>query len=164
MPAVSQAMQPPWSDRPPPAQDPHHPAPGWAAATAPPDAPPGGGIINLTVQGSVMSSSFVPPSLTINGHRVGLPSSGTQRIPAPAGVHHLVVSCQWIRTYGQAELSVHVAPGQQVDVFYAAPMHQFTTGSIGFEPQTRKGKGFVFGLLGVMALIFLISIIRLLLG
>lgn len=155
--AVSQPMEP---------QQPYQPQPGYGPPPPPPNGgpPPPGGVINLTVQGSVLTNSMVPPTLTINGHRVDLPQSGSRQIPAPAGMHHLQVASQWLRTYGQAELTVQVAPGQRVDVFYAAPFHQFATGNLGFEPQAKKGKGCLIGLLAVLALIVIGSILAIVFG
>lgn|GEM_PF-715254 len=113
------------------------------------------GTVALTVQGSVMTSSMLTPSATINGHHVAT-RYGRQDIPVPAGPIHLEMSAQWMRTYGQAALDFTIAPGQTVPVFYAAPLHQFTTGSIGYEKQKRKGLGFVLGLSGVVVLMILL--------
>jgi hypothetical protein len=44
-----------------------------------------------------------------------------------------------MRRYGDAELDLVLQPGQAVEVFYAAPYNQFTSGSMGFTKQPRKG-------------------------
>lgn len=115
--------------------------------------------IRLHVQGSVLTSSMIPPTFTFNGHKIPISGYGDHTIPVPPGEHHIQAKAQWMREYGQAELTASVAPGQTVDVFYAAPLHQFTTGSIGFEPQKAKGKGFLFGVLGAIFLIIVLAIL-----
>src|SRR5699024_113225 len=75
---------------------------------------------------------------------------GRQDVPVPAGPVHVEGYAQWMRTYGQAAMDFTVEPGQTVPVFYAAPMHQFTTGSIGHEEQKRKGMGAFIAILCVV--------------
>ena len=116
-----------------------------AAATAPL------GTIRLTIQGSVMTSNMLTPTLRINGHPVPT-RYGTQDIPVYPGPNHLDMEAQWMRTYGQAAIDTTVAPGQVVEVWYAAPLHQFTRGNIGFNKQPRPGMGCMLVLLGILAL------------
>jgi hypothetical protein len=85
-----------------------------------------------------MSVSFNTPSIRLNGHRMQS-RYGTVDYPVPPGPWHIDADCQWMRTYGQAALDVSVAPGQIVEVFYAAPWHQFARGRMGFTPQKRPG-------------------------
>ncbi len=107
------------------------------------------------MQGNALTSNFVPPALTIDGYpappaRIG----GSTVISVPAGWHHLEVSSQWLRRYGQAALDVHVPPQTQLQVFYAPPFHQFSTGGMGLTPQPRKGAGLLIGVLvGLIALV-----------
>ncbi|MDN5726349.1 MAG: hypothetical protein L0G99_10535 [Propionibacteriales bacterium] len=115
--------------------------------------------IRLHVQGSVLTSSLIPPTFTFNGHNIPISGFGDHVIPVPPGPHHIKAAAQWMREYGQAELTANVAPGQTVDVFYAAPLHQFSTGSMGFERQRAKGKGVLFGLLGFFLLIIVFVIV-----
>ena len=128
--------------------------------SAPPPAPPdpaaaATGIIRLTIQGSVLTSNVVTPSVRINGYPV--PSRyGTQDLVVWAGPNHLDMETQWMRTYGQAALDTTVAPGQVVEVWYATPWHQFRRGDIGFTKQTRGGVGFLVALLAVVAVIFVL--------
>ncbi|MEG9224438.1 hypothetical protein [Aeromicrobium sp. Sec7.5] len=96
------------------------------------------GAVALTVQGSVMTSNAITPSCRINGYPVKV-RYGENLIPVPAGPARVDLSAQWLRTYGQAALEFQVQPGQTVPVFYAAPMHQFTTGTIGHAKVKRKG-------------------------
>jgi len=96
------------------------------------------GWVALTVQGSVMTSNLIPPKVTMNGHPVPV-SYGENPVPVHPGRLRVEVSCQWLREYGQAALDIDVAPGQTVPVFYAAPLHQFSRGRIGFERQPRPG-------------------------
>ena len=116
------------------------------------------GAIALTIQGSVMTSSMIVPNARFNGYPVPT-KYGLQNIPVPAGPLHIELEAQWMRTYGQAALDVNVQPGQVVPVFYAAPMHQFTTGNIGHVKQSRKGMGFFVGLMSVLGLIIVLSIL-----
>lgn len=107
------------------------------------------GYIDLTIQGSVMTSNMITPDVVINGYRIPT-SYGYQQVPMQPGPVHIEAYAQWMRRYGQASMDFTIAPGQRVPVFYAAPMHQFTTGSMGHEKQKRKG---LAAFLGIMALI-----------
>lgn len=134
----------------PPPPSPHQPEQGQQPG------PPPTGWVALTLQGSVMTSNMIPPKVTMNGYPVTT-SYGQNVVPVHPGRLQIDVSCQWLRTYGQAALTVDVAPGQTVPVFYAAPLHQFTRGNIGFEKQTRPGvlgfallMGFLLAVVGLM--------------
>lgn len=100
--------------------------------------PPPPAFVDLTVQGSVLSSSIIPPTITINGWRVH-PAYGQRVLPVAPGLVQVDAEAQWWRTYGQATLQFTAAPGQTVPVFYAAPMNVFTGGSLGHVPQRRRG-------------------------
>lgn len=108
-----------------------------------------------------MTNSMLPPKATINGTPVSA-TYGTQAIPVWPGQMRLDISCQWLRTYGQASLDLNLAPGQVVDVYYAPPFHQFASGNIGFTKQKHKGVGFwiafgiVFGLLMVLVVVSMV--------
>ncbi|MGC3955145.1 MAG: hypothetical protein QM804_13025 [Propionicimonas sp.] len=132
----------------PPPQQPYQPPTGW---------------VNLTVQGSMMTSSFIPPNALVNGYPVKV-SYGLNQIPVVAGPVRIELSAQWMRTYGQASIDFQLAPGQVVPVFYAAPMHQFTTGSIGFQPVKRKGVGVFVGLMVAVVLIVLVPLLAAIFG
>ena len=137
-----------------PGHQPPHPAghaPGQGSALPPP------GFIDLTLQGSAMTSSINTPTVTVDGYPVPA-RYGMNRIPVVPGPHRIYVYGDWMRRYGQAELDVHVQQGQHVPVFYRAPLHQFTTGSIGHVTQSAKGVGFLVGLVVVvLALLALIT-------
>jgi hypothetical protein len=105
------------------------------------------GHLRVNLQGSVLTSSMITPTLLINGQPV-MASYGPNDYILPAGPYRVSAYGQWMRQYGQAALDVAVYPGQTVDVFYAAPMHQFTTGSMGFTKQPRRGLGLLLGLMG----------------
>ncbi|AVM01344.1 hypothetical protein C6V83_14940 [Gordonia iterans] len=127
-------------------QQPHYPAPGY---------------IDLTVQGSVMTSSLVPPKVWINGYPA--PSGyGFHRVPVNPGPAHIEVYAQWMRRYGQAQLDVMVQPGQCVPVFYALPWHQFTGGSIGHSKQSRNGAGAFIAMMSALMLIVLVPVLLIL--
>lgn len=111
--------------------------PAYPAHQPPP--PPTGWVV-LTLQGSVLTSNMIPPTVTMNGHAVPA-SYGENVVPVHPGRIRVEASCQWLRRYGQAALDIDVAPGQTVPVFYASPYHQFTTGRMGHVPQQRPGVG-----------------------
>ncbi len=100
-------------------------------------AQPPMGTIRLTIQGSVMTSNMITPSVRVNGYQV--PSRyGPRTFPSmPVRTRrHRGTVAEDLRSGGPRR---PVAPGQVVDVFYAAPMHQFARGNIGFEKQKRPG-------------------------
>jgi hypothetical protein len=123
-------------------------------STPPPDA-----LLKFTVQGNIMTSNLVPPTLTIDGFPASTTLAGTKDIPIMSGRHHLQAHSQWMRRYGQAELIVDISPGQTVEVFYAPPYHQFTDGAMGLTPQPRKGTGFLIIVLLVPVLVVVFSVI-----
>jgi hypothetical protein len=110
------------------------------------------GTLLLTVQGSVLTSNMIAPTVTPNGYPVPT-SYGENALPVYPGPIRVAVQAQWMRAYGQAAIDVDVRPGEAVHVWYAAPWHQFTTGSIGFEKQRRKGAGALAAMLVVLLLV-----------
>ncbi|MGL5850764.1 MAG: hypothetical protein ACRCZD_08285 [Phycicoccus sp.] len=121
--------------------------------------PPAQGTIRMTVQGSELTTNFVPPTVHVNGHQL-VSRFGVTDVPVWAGRNRVEVYSQWMRRYGQATLDVDVAPGQVVPVFYAMPWHQFTTGSIGTTKQKRRGAGALFGIAGgLVGLVLLVVLL-----
>ena len=116
--------------------------------------------VALTIQGSIMTSNMITPTVKINGNWINT-QYGLQNIPVPAGRVDVEAYAQWLRTYGQAWLHFTAEPGQVVPVFYAAPMHQFTTGSIGHEEQKRKGMG---AFVAILCVVFGFILLMILLG
>eukprot|EP01032_Pedospumella_encystans_P000564 gene564-652_t len=129
-----------------------------APPSGPPPSGPPAGWIQLTLQGNALTSSVVPPTVRLNGYPVAT-AYGVNALPVPAGRWRIEVHCQWLRQFGQASLDVDVAPGQQVPVFYVAPMHQFTTGSIGFEEQKRKGMALFVGLMAFIGVVVALLVV-----
>lgn len=127
----------------------------------PPPPPPPPGYLRLTVQGNRMLS-MITPSMQIDGYPV--PAQYGQNVfPVPPGPHRVSGHAQWMWRYGHAEQMVQVAPGQTVEVFYAAPALTFISGRIGFEKQRTPGLiplvlglvvlfGLLFGLIALAAL------------
>lgn len=116
------------------------------------------GTIRLHIQGSVMTSSMIVPTVRINGYQV--PSRyGVQDIPVHPGPTRVDIHGQWMRRFGQAEHTAVVAPGQVVELFYAAPWHQFTTGSMGTTTQSRKGLGLMLTLFVAIPLLILLALV-----
>jgi hypothetical protein len=101
---------------------------------------PAQGTIRLTIQGNAFTSGPFTPVVQVSGYRVNS-RFGTMDIPVWAGWNRVDVHAKWWRDYGQAHLDVAVGPGAVVPVFYAVPHNVFITGSIGHEPQPRKGLG-----------------------
>ncbi len=136
---------------PPPAETQLIPAPSapMMAAEPVPGLLPGHGLVRVNIQGSVMTSSMIVPSLMIDG-RLLTSKYGVNAFQVPAGIHKVEAYAQWMRRYGQAALDVNVPPGAAVDVFYAAPLHQFTTGNMGLTKQRRKGAWMMVGLLSLI--------------
>jgi hypothetical protein len=118
--------------------------------TQPPNNPMG--TLLLTVQGSALTSNMIAPSVTLNGYPVPT-SYGENALPVRPGPIRVAVQAQWMRAYGQAAIDVEVRPGEAVHVWYAAPWHQFTSGSIGFEKQRRRGGGAFVVFLLVLVLV-----------
>lgn len=107
--------------------------------------------LKFTVQGNALTSNLLAPTFTIDGYPAPAPSGGgSTHIPIMSGPHRLEVYSQWMRRYGQASLDVVIPPRTEVEVFYAPPWHQFTTGSMGLQPQKRQGVGCLVGLLAVI--------------
>lgn len=130
---------PPPAAPPPPPQQPQQP-------------PQPTGYLQLTLQGSVMTTNMITPTVRLNGYPVQV-TYGEQVIPLVPGPWHIDVHTQWLRQYGQASMDFQVATGQTTPVFYAAPFHQFTTGNIGHHKQPRKGVGCLIAILVFLAIV-----------
>jgi hypothetical protein len=118
------------------------------------------GMLNLTIQGSAMTSNMIPPTVHLNGYPVPV-KYGRNDIPVFAGPLHIDVHSQWILVYGKAALDCTVQPNQAVPVFYASPYIQFTSGSIGHSKVKRKGLG---ALLVVVGAIVAVTVLAAVLG
>ena len=108
--------------------------------------------IDLTIQGNVMTSNMITPDVWVNGYRIPT-VYGYQQIPMSPGPVHIEAHAQWVRRYGQARLDFPLRPGERVPVFYAAPWHQFTTGSMGHEKQPRNGLGVMLAMIVALLVI-----------
>ncbi|GGB41157.1 hypothetical protein GCM10011492_35060 [Flexivirga endophytica] len=116
------------------------------------------GYIELTLQGSAMTSNMLTPQVQIDGYPVPA-SYGLNRLPVPAGRHTVSAYATWIVKYGQASYDVDVQPGQSVPVFYAAPMIQFLKGAMGPTKQKRGGKGFFIGFFALVLLLVILVVV-----
>lgn len=127
--------------------------------SAPPPHPPAApplALLRLHLQGNTFTR-LIPPRVVINGAAQTV-RFGVNDIQIYAGPTYVHCEAQWLRTYGQADLAFTAAPSTTTDVWYAAPYHQFTTGSIGYEKQRPRGIGFLLGL-GVVLLLLVAVII-----
>lgn len=118
-----------------------------------PQAAPGPvGSIVLNVQGNRAFANMVPPSVTVDG--LLFPTNyGRNHFQVPAGRRHVFIWSQWLRRYGQATIEVDVPPGGTVELFYAAPVHQFSTGSVGFQKQLVKGMPVMWATVGLVVVV-----------
>ena len=116
------------------------------------------GHLRVNIQGSVLTSSFVPPTLLIN-NQVVRSSYGPNDYVLPAGQYHVSAYAQWMRRYGDAALDLVLQPGQAVEVFYAAPYNQFTSGSMGFTKQPRKGLALLLVPLAILLVMLVLALV-----
>jgi hypothetical protein len=118
--------------------------------------------VDLTVQGSAMSASLVPPRVTINGWPVQ-DAYGRRVLPVAPGYVRVEAQAQWWRTYGRASLDFVAAPGQTVPVFYSSPFTVFSDGSMGHVKQRRRGAiglWITFGVLALMVGLIVVAAIQ----
>ena len=101
----------------------------------PPPPPPG--YLRVNLQGN-RGITLITPSVQVNGYPVPA-QFGANVIPMPPGVHTVSAHAQWMWRYGQATQQVQLAPGQTVDVYYAAPLLTFMRGAMGFTKQKVPG-------------------------
>ena len=112
------------------------------------------GYVRLHIQGSIWTTGMLLPTVTVNGYRAAV-KYGVNILPVYPGRTVVEASMRWMRRYGQAGYTVDVAPGQAADIWYAAPLTQFHTGSMGVAKQSRKGGWALAGMLAAIMLIFL---------
>jgi hypothetical protein len=144
-----------------PNQPPNPPIPGQQPFGTPglPGVQPGNGLLRVHIKGSVWTSSMIVPTLLVDGQQLHS-QYGVNAYQVRAGRHRVDLFAQWLRQYGQAGLEVDVPPGVVVDVHYASPFNQFTTGSIGLVPQSRKGFGFlVVTIAALLALLWFVFVV-----
>jgi hypothetical protein len=121
--------------------------------------PPPTGWLRLVLQGSALTSSTITPAVTINGYRVPA-RYGENLIAVHPGPNRVEVSCQWLMRFGEATFETTVPEGGQVMVWYAAPMHQFSRGAIGYERQKRPGVlGFGVAMALIVAILLLLVVL-----
>ncbi len=135
---------------------------GYGAAPVPtpgslPGLAPGNGLLKVNLQGSVMTSSMIVPKVLLNGYLVSA-QYGQNIYQVPAGQQHLEFYAQWMRQYGQAQIDVSVPLGGVAEVFYAAPLHQFATGNVGYVKQSPKGVLFMVAVLAVVMVVLVVGL------
>ncbi|MDQ6525982.1 hypothetical protein RB608_20360 [Nocardioides sp. LHD-245] len=119
----------------------------------PPPPPPG--YLRVNVQGNRMLT-MITPSVQVNGYPVAA-RFGPNVITMPPGVHTVSAHAQWMWRYGHASQQVQLAPGQTVDVYYAAPVLTFVGGAMGFTKQRAPGM-LAFVLLLVVLLLIVVGL------
>lgn len=93
-------------------------------------------IITKKTPGNI--GALMKPSAVINGHTVPL-EWGTNVIPAPPGVHHVKVHCQYLWKIGKAEITVDNTTEPAPPIYYASPWTNFNNGAIAFHPVKNPG-------------------------
>lgn len=128
-----------------------------SAFSEPPATPPLA-TLRLHMQGSRLFQTLTP-SVYVNGamQRVAF---GPNDIVIYAGPTHVHCEAQWLRTYGQADLTFEATPGSLTEVWYAPPVSQLSRGNIGHEPQRTGGVGVLVGaFVGTLLLIALVVVL-----
>lgn len=144
--------------RPYPEQNLHHPYPQGPPSVG--MAPlPGTSTLLVNLQGSPLTSSMITPDVLIDGVITVGTKYGLNHYPVTPGRHRIEVRSQWMRTFGQAEVDVAVPPGGVVQLFYAAPLHQFSRGNMGFEPQPRPGMLVFWLMMAGLAMLLVLPIV-----
>jgi hypothetical protein len=119
-------------------------------------------IITKKTPGSI--GGMMKPMAEINGHSVPL-EWGTNVIPAPMGVHHVSIYCQYLWRIGKAEITVDNSRAPAPPVYYAVPWSTWTRGAIGFEPVKNPGCGGLLLIFGIcLAVVVLCSVGTAILG
>jgi hypothetical protein len=95
------------------------------------------------------------PTAVINGHTVPL-EWGTNVIPAPPGVHHVQIHCQYLWKIGKAEITVDNTSAPAAPVYYASPWTTWNRGAIGLQPVKNPGLG---GMIAIFAVLFALLLI-----
>jgi hypothetical protein len=122
------------------------------------------GMLHLTIQGSTLTSTMIPPTVHLNGYPARV-KYGRNDIPVFAGPLHIDIHSQWMRAFGKAALDCTIHPNQAVPVFYASPYHQFaSTGSIGHTKVKRKGLPVLLALIGTITALAIVAVLVAALG
>lgn len=116
------------------------------------------GVVLFHLQGSALTSKMMAPQVSVNGHPTEV-HYGENAWLVPAGQIQIEAHTQWIRDFGHASIDLVVTPNEAVDVWYAAPAHPFSHGSLGLERQAPAGKRAVLTTLLVAALVFVLLVI-----
>ncbi|GAA0534697.1 hypothetical protein GCM10011581_08440 [Saccharopolyspora subtropica] len=147
-----------------------YPQPGMPQPPAPmpqPMAPPPPGMARIMIDCSYFWLAwmlmFFKPQVTINGQPGPILNWGKTPIDLPPGQHQIQIHVNYLWRVGNATAVIPVNAGQQVDVYYAAPVIVFVDGAIGPVPQKAPGMGLALGIMGgsigLCFLIVLLSII-----
>ncbi|GAA3683125.1 hypothetical protein GCM10022237_47300 [Nocardioides ginsengisoli] len=128
----------------------------------PPPPPPPPGYLRLHLQGNRMLS-MITPSIHIDGYPVPA-RYGENVYPVVPGQHAVAGHAQWMWRFGHATQAFQVAPGQTVDIFYAAPALTFLSGRIGFEKQRTPGLVALIALFAVLLLLVIVPIVAIAAG
>lgn len=141
-----------------------YPPPGPGAPMGQQMAPPAPGMARVLIDCSYHWMSWAlmlfKPQVTINGQPGPILSWGKTPIDLPPGQHQIKVHTNYLWQVGHATAVVPLNAGQQVDVYYKAPVIIFTDGAIGPVPQKPPGAGLAVGIMaGSAALVFLLFLI-----
>lgn len=135
----------------PPGPGPYGPGPG---RYGPSFGPTGQLVLQLRPPAGLGGEAMTSPTVTIDGYPAGATWRQNSYV-VPAGRRRVGVASTYLFTYGRAEATVDVAPGQTVELHYAGPWTTFSPGRLGPGPQQPAGKA---GLFLAIALIVLIVV------
>ena len=111
--------------------------------------------IRLIRHGSPLTRSWVPPTVFVDGRMCPVNDDDTL-IPVSPGERMLAVSENMPAPSKWASMSVSVAPGQVVTVYFSPPAFPSVSGVLGFAPQTHSSWPWMYVLLGVLALMVIL--------
>lgn len=118
--------------------------------------PPPPAFLRLHLQGSILTA-FVTPSVFIDGYR--LPAKyGDNVFPIQPGDHVVSAHGQSLFKYGNAQQQISAAPGQEIEVWYAAPALTFLKGAMGPTKQKVPGLIGLFVGLGLLMVIAMLAV------
>ncbi len=118
--------------------------------------------IRFIRHGSPLTRSWVPPTVLVDGRTCPV-NTDDVLIPVEPGVRMLAVSENMPAPSKWASMGVSVAPGQVVTVYFSPPAVPYTSGTLGFAPQTHSSWTWMYLLLGILALVVILPFVVILL-
>lgn len=107
--------------------------------------PPAGGQSSIAITTKFFPLAFLlllfKPRIAINGQELPPQGWGRVAVPVTPGNYNVHVHVPYLipSKIGKADLALSVAPGQNVELEYRAPMWVISGGSLGAPPQKYNG-------------------------